>query len=143
MRKRRDFLDLQTSIWVLAHYACLAVLRLVTVGLETQAELAAELYILLDHFGVVKAFLEADLLPRVISGTSAGGLVAALVCCYTDAELRRILVPELANRLTASEEPIKVWLKRVWQTGARFDSVTWAKKVRQEFQISSRANVKL
>lgn len=82
-----------------------------------------------DHFGVVKAFLEADLLPRVISGTSAGGLVAALVCCYTDAELRRILVPELANRLTASEEPLNVWLRRVWRTGARFDSVTWAKKV--------------
>ncbi|KAI0352949.1 patatin-domain-containing protein [Trametes cingulata] len=80
------------------------------------------------HFGVVKAFLDEDLLPRVISGTSAGGLVAALVCTRTDAELRELLVPELANRITACEEPFKVWFKRFWTTGARFDSLTWARK---------------
>ncbi|KAI6119316.1 acyl transferase/acyl hydrolase/lysophospholipase [Pisolithus croceorrhizus] len=43
------------------------------------------------HFGVVKAFLDAGLLPRVITGTSAGGLIAALVCTRTDAELRTLL----------------------------------------------------
>ncbi|KAI9063236.1 patatin-domain-containing protein [Trametes sanguinea] len=80
------------------------------------------------HFGVVKAFLDQGLLPRVISGTSAGGLVAALVCTRTDAELRQLLVPELANRITACEDTFKVWFKRFWTTGARFDSVTWAKK---------------
>ena len=82
-----------------------------------------------DHFGVVKAFLDANLMPRVITGTSAGGLIAALVCTRTDAELQRILVPELANRITACEEPIQVWSKRFWATGARFDSVLWARKV--------------
>ncbi|KAI0081781.1 patatin-domain-containing protein [Panus rudis PR-1116 ss-1] len=80
------------------------------------------------HFGVVKAFLDEDLLPRVISGTSAGGLVAALVCTRTDAELKRLLVPELANRITACRDPISVWLKRFWRTGARFDSIDWARK---------------
>ncbi|KAI0699797.1 acyl transferase/acyl hydrolase/lysophospholipase [Cytidiella melzeri] len=80
------------------------------------------------HFGVVKAFLDADLLPRVISGTSAGGLVAALVCTRTDAELKQILVPELADRITACEDPFKVWFKRFWRTGARFDSIEWARK---------------
>ncbi|KAG2152274.1 patatin-domain-containing protein [Suillus cothurnatus] len=70
------------------------------------------------HFGVVKAFLDAGLLPRVIAGTSAGGLVAALVCTRTDAELKTLLVPELAQKLTAS----------FLATGARFDSVTWARK---------------
>lgn len=80
------------------------------------------------HFGVVKAFLDANLLPRVISGTSAGGLVAALVCTRTDDELRELLVPELANRITACEEPFKIWFKRFWTTGARFDSVAWARK---------------
>ena len=40
-----------------------------------------------DHFGVIKAFLEEGLLPRVISGTSAGGLAAALACTRTDEEL--------------------------------------------------------
>jgi len=76
-----------------------------------------------DHFGVVKAFLEAGLLPRVITGTSAGGLIAALTCTRTDAELKQLLVPELANKITACEESWRVWLKRVWKTGARFDSI--------------------
>ncbi|KAH6914879.1 patatin-like phospholipase domain-containing protein [Coprinopsis sp. MPI-PUGE-AT-0042] len=80
------------------------------------------------HFGVVKAFFEAGLLPRVISGTSAGGLIAAFACCYTDEELRIMLVPEIADRITACEESIDVWVKRFLKTGARFDSVAWAKK---------------
>ncbi|KIK68128.1 hypothetical protein GYMLUDRAFT_36963 [Collybiopsis luxurians FD-317 M1] len=81
------------------------------------------------HFGVVKAFVDAKtLLPRVITGTSAGGLIAALTCTRTDEELQVLLVPELANRLTACEEPFKVWIKRAWKTGARFDSISWARK---------------
>jgi hypothetical protein len=81
------------------------------------------------HVGVVKAFLDAGLLPRVIAGTSAGGLVAALVCTRKDDELKALLVPELAHKITACEEPFEVWFKRFWKTGARFDSVTWARKV--------------
>ncbi|EMD40725.1 hypothetical protein CERSUDRAFT_111304 [Gelatoporia subvermispora B] len=80
------------------------------------------------HTGVVRAFLDAGLLPRVISGTSAGGLIAALTCTRTDAELKELLVPELANRITACEEPFKDWTRRFWRTGARFDSVEWARK---------------
>ncbi|EGO27553.1 hypothetical protein SERLADRAFT_354816 [Serpula lacrymans var. lacrymans S7.9] len=80
------------------------------------------------HFGVAKAFLDANLLPRVITGTSAGGLIAALVCTRTDQELRTLLVPELANKITACEEPFSVWFKRFWTTGARFDSISWARK---------------
>ena len=70
-------------------------------------------------------------MPRVISGTSAGGLIAAFVCTRTDEELRRLLVPELANLLTAFDEPFKMWFKRFWETGARFDAVDWARKVRR------------
>jgi predicted acylesterase/phospholipase RssA len=77
----------------------------------------------------VKAFLDAGLLPRVIAGTSAGGLVAAMVCTHTDAELKALLVPELARKLTACEDQFPTWIKRFWTTGARFDSVTWARKV--------------
>jgi len=68
--------------------------------------------------------LDAGLLPRVITGTSAGGLIAALTCTRTDEELKVLLVPELANKITACEDRFGVWLKRFWQTGARFDSVT-------------------
>ncbi|KAK8849542.1 hypothetical protein IAR55_004877 [Kwoniella newhampshirensis] len=80
------------------------------------------------HFGVMKAFLEADLLPRVITGTSAGGLVAALLCTRTDDELKELLVPRLADKITACEDSITVWFKRFLQTGARFDTVSWARK---------------
>lgn len=57
-----------------------------------------------DHFGVVKALLDAKLLPRVIAGTSCGSLIAALVCTRTDEELRNLLVPELSRNITACEE---------------------------------------
>ena len=39
------------------------------------------------HMGVVKALLEAKLLPRVISGTSGGSIVAAMLAMKTDKEL--------------------------------------------------------
>ena len=80
-------------------------------------------------FGVIKAFLDADLLPRVITGTSAGALAAALLCTRTDEELKGLLVPRLADKITACSEPFRVWFQRFRKTGARFDSVEWAKKV--------------
>ncbi|WWD20167.1 hypothetical protein CI109_104643 [Kwoniella shandongensis] len=80
------------------------------------------------HFGVIKAFLEADLLPRVVTGTSAGGLVAALLCTRTDDELKELLIPKLADKITACEDSITIWFKRFLQTGARFDTVSWARK---------------
>lgn len=90
--------------------------------------------------------MDANLLPRVVSGTSAGGLIASFVCCYTEDELKTLLVPELANRITACEDPFSVWFNRFWKTGtivapcekkmcsqpfpgARFDTLSWAKKV--------------
>ncbi|CAM9431088.1 unnamed protein product [Phaeothamnion confervicola] len=39
------------------------------------------------HVGVIKALMECKLLPRVISGASAGSIVAAMVGTRTDAEL--------------------------------------------------------
>ncbi|TNY17939.1 acyl transferase/acyl hydrolase/lysophospholipase [Rhodotorula diobovata] len=80
------------------------------------------------HFGVVKALLDEDLLPRVVTGTSAGAIVAALCCTRTDAELRALLHPSLADRITACSEPFSVWAARAWRTGARFDTVEWARK---------------
>ncbi|KAK0646018.1 hypothetical protein B0T16DRAFT_329441 [Cercophora newfieldiana] len=80
------------------------------------------------HFGVVKALLEADLLPDIITGTSGGALVAGLVATRTNEELKELLVPSLAHRITACREPITVWFRRWWKTGARFDSVDWAKQ---------------
>lgn len=80
------------------------------------------------HFGVVKALLDADLLPEVITGTSGGALVAALVATRTNDELKALLVPALAGRIRACEDPFSVWFPRWWRTGARFDSLDWARK---------------
>ncbi|CAO1618271.1 unnamed protein product [Sympodiomycopsis kandeliae] len=80
------------------------------------------------HVGLVKALLDANLLPKIVSGTSAGGLIAALTCTRTDEELSRLLVPELADRITACEEPLRIWAARAWKTGARFDPLLWAEK---------------
>lgn len=80
------------------------------------------------HFGVVKALLDASLLPDVITGTSGGALVAALVATRTNDELSKILVPALAVHIDACEESFLIWGPRWWRTGARFDSLAWARK---------------
>ena len=80
------------------------------------------------HFGVVKALLEVDYLPDIITGTSGGALVAALVATRTNDELKELLNPALAHKITACREPFTVWFWRWYKTGARFDSVDWAKQ---------------
>ncbi|KAF9921859.1 hypothetical protein FBU30_008079 [Linnemannia zychae] len=65
------------------------------------------------HLGVVRSLLQAGVLPTVVTGTSAGALMAALTCCRTDEELNEVLVPEVANKFTAC---------------SRFDAEDWARK---------------
>ena len=79
------------------------------------------------HFGVVKALLDASLLPDVITGTSGGALVAALIGTRTNEELHKLLVPALAHHMHACDEPLRTWISRWWRTGARFDSLEWAR----------------
>jgi TAG lipase / steryl ester hydrolase / phospholipase A2 / LPA acyltransferase len=43
------------------------------------------------HSGVVKCLWENDLLPRIISGSSAGSIVASVLCVKTDEELPKAL----------------------------------------------------
>ncbi|OLL23695.1 Lipase 5 [Neolecta irregularis DAH-3] len=45
----------------------------------------------LSHIGVIKALLGAQLLPRVLSGSSAGAIVAAVCCTHTDDEIPAII----------------------------------------------------
>ncbi|OAA56472.1 Acyl transferase/acyl hydrolase/lysophospholipase [Cordyceps fumosorosea ARSEF 2679] len=78
------------------------------------------------HFGLVRALLDADLLPDVITGTSGGALIAGLVATRTNEELKKLLVPALASQINACSEGFTTWFPRWWKTGARFDSVSWA-----------------
>ncbi|KAJ6144231.1 hypothetical protein N7470_008126 [Penicillium chermesinum] len=80
------------------------------------------------HFGVVKALLDNEVLPEIITGTSGGALVAALVATRTDEELKQLLVPALAHRIRACHEGFTTWIRRWWRTGARFDTLDWAKQ---------------
>ncbi|KAI1491169.1 acyl transferase/acyl hydrolase/lysophospholipase [Biscogniauxia mediterranea] len=45
----------------------------------------------MTHIGVLKAMFEAKLLPRIISGASAGSIVCAVVCTRTDDEIPGLL----------------------------------------------------
>ncbi|CEJ54062.1 Putative Patatin-like phospholipase domain-containing protein ACLA_029670 [Penicillium brasilianum] len=80
------------------------------------------------HFGVVKALLDNDVLPEIITGTSGGALVAGLVATRTDEELKQLLVPALAHRIRACHENFFQWSSRWWRTGARFDTLDWARQ---------------
>ena len=79
------------------------------------------------HYGVAKALMDADLLPDVITGTSGGALVAALLGTRTNEELKKLLVPALAHRIKASGDSTFTWMKRWYKTGARFDAVQWGR----------------
>ena len=80
------------------------------------------------HLGVAKALLDANLLPQVITGTSGGALVAGLLATRTDSELKSLLVPALAGRINACHDDFRTWFARWRRTGARFDSIDWAKR---------------
>jgi len=78
------------------------------------------------HFGHVKTLFEQHLLPHIISGTSAGSVVAAFICTRDDEEIKRDLTPEvLAPRLTCFSKPWPDRLRNVYQNGCLFDRNDW------------------
>jgi predicted acylesterase/phospholipase RssA len=82
------------------------------------------------HLGVVKALMEQNLLPKIISGTSAGACFAGLIGTHTDEELKKIWYPEhMVPLFTPFEEPMPVIGKRFVTKGHMFDAVFWHKKI--------------
>ncbi|KAF3913355.1 hypothetical protein ABW20_dc0105498 [Dactylellina cionopaga] len=78
----------------------------------------------LYHIGVVKALLLRNLLPRIITGTGVGALIAALVCIHTDAELPAFLCGEgidLSAFAGKEKGGIKRKLLRILRTGYLLD----------------------
>jgi TAG lipase/steryl ester hydrolase/phospholipase A2/LPA acyltransferase len=72
----------------------------------------------LFHFGVVKALFEQQLLPRTISGSSMGAIIAAWACVHTDAELRELFAdPARINREALAPLPVS----RMWSESALLD----------------------
>lgn len=80
------------------------------------------------HFGVIRVLLDNDKLPNIITGTSAGSMIAAMVACRTDEELKTLLVPDMYLLIDACEDPFKA-LSNFISTGAVFNSREFASKV--------------
>ncbi|KAI9029932.1 acyl transferase/acyl hydrolase/lysophospholipase [Phycomyces nitens] len=80
------------------------------------------------HLGVIRALLDRNLLPSIITGTSAGSLLGAIVCTRTDEELRQVLVPGLADRIHIANNTLVERVKSYFKTGAIFDSEKWCRE---------------
>lgn len=71
------------------------------------------------HLGVVKTLLDEGLLPRVISGSSAGSLVAGVVGTHTDEELRHFFDP--ANVHFEAEREANVFSRMFFDANPQID----------------------
>jgi TAG lipase / steryl ester hydrolase / phospholipase A2 / LPA acyltransferase len=58
----------------------------------------------MNHIGVLKALFDAKLLPRIISGASAGSIVCAVLCTRTDEEIPDVLTKFPYGDLAVFEE---------------------------------------
>ena len=58
----------------------------------------------MNHIGVLKALWEQRLLPRIISGASAGSIVSAVICTRTDEEMPELLEGFCHGDLAVFEE---------------------------------------
>mmetsp|Transcript_17619 Transcript_17619/g.26702 ORF Transcript_17619/g.26702 Transcript_17619/m.26702 type:complete len:846 (-) Transcript_17619:55-2592(-) len=80
----------------------------------------------LYHFGHVRALLEMGCLPNIVSGTSAGSVVAAIICTRTDDEIRRDLDPNvLVKHLKCFHLPWSKRIKNLWKNGCMFELDYW------------------
>ncbi len=80
----------------------------------------------MNHVGVLKALWEARLLPRIISGASAGSIVCAVLCTRTDEEMPELLDSFCYGDLAVfekegDEDSILRKLARFLKFGALFD----------------------
>ncbi|KAJ2662920.1 hypothetical protein IWW48_001628 [Coemansia sp. RSA 1200] len=89
------------------------------------------------HLGVARCLLDEARLPRVISGTSAGSVVAAMLATHTDDELRKIIRPEFVKYMTACQGSSSLKLWRWLTKGHYFDAVEWVPRA----QVFSRGNL--
>ena len=66
----------------------------------------------LFHVGVVKALFRENLLPTVLSGSSAGAIVASVVCTHTQAQAEEFMDPKTAFYHFWRMLPMRQMLKR-------------------------------
>lgn len=82
----------------------------------------------LFHIGVIAVLFEANLIPKIISGTSAGAIVASIFCVHTKSEIPNLLANVLNmefnifkdNKSTSEDTLIK--LSRLLKGGHWFEN---------------------
>ena len=86
----------------------------------------------LYHIGVIKALYEANRLPRVVSGASAGSFYACWICSKNTNDLSRIFDTSSMAAEFFDENPgyLLRLLKRFWNEGVVFD----AKRLEKAFK---------
>ncbi|RCK54546.1 Lipase 4 [Candida viswanathii] len=52
------------------------------------------------HIGVLTTLFETNLMPRIVSGTSAGSIVASILCCHSNEETFELLNTITSRRFT-------------------------------------------
>jgi hypothetical protein len=87
------------------------------------------------HLGTAKALFDSALLPTIITGTSGGSLIAAILGVRTDEELRAdVFTPTIADHLR--DVPLTWWeqVRHLWRHGTAFpleiffDIIQWYTK---------------
>uniref|UniRef100_A0A7S0H3D7 PNPLA domain-containing protein n=1 Tax=Amorphochlora amoebiformis TaxID=1561963 RepID=A0A7S0H3D7_9EUKA len=83
------------------------------------------------HWGVIRALLDQKILPRYISGTSAGAVVVSLLGTRTDKELLVDMSPAVLKRQLKcfSESWVEV-LNRLRKKGHLFSRRNWIEKIK-------------
>lgn len=83
------------------------------------------------HFGHIKALLEEDALPHIMSGTSAGSAITAFLCTRNDEEIMRDLRPEILydKMLCFSRSWPERFISYI-KTGAMFDVDEWLEMIK-------------
>ncbi|CDM26638.1 Small GTPase superfamily, ARF/SAR type [Penicillium roqueforti FM164] len=89
----------------------------------------------MTHIGVLKALYEAKMIPRIISGASAGSIVCAVFCTRTDEELPALLDTYVHGDFDVfnekgQEENILQKMTRFLKFGSFFDISHLAKTIR-------------
>lgn len=46
----------------------------------------------ISHIGVLIALMENNLVPRIISGSSSGSIIASILCCHSNEEIQELLL---------------------------------------------------
>ncbi|CAB9524435.1 Patatin-like phospholipase domain-containing protein [Seminavis robusta] len=83
------------------------------------------------HFGHIRGLLEAGVLPNIISGTSAGAVIAAIICTRTDEELLQDMKPEvIVKRLTCFSRSWPDRMKSLSENGNLFSQQEWLDLIR-------------